>query len=97
MAHEDSNQVMKTIATTIAITLATTCFAAPPAATEKALTLKVVADEEPSGQGGPGMTKRWNELIRTLPLVRLGQELGQGGPLAVAVRDFLDGLFQVIR
>ena len=49
------------------------------------------------GQGGPDMTKRWNELIRTLLLIRLGQELGQGGPLAVAVRDFLDGLLQVIR
>lgn len=43
------------------------------------------------------MTKRWNELVRALLLVRLGQELGQGGPLAVAVRDFLDGLFQLIR
>jgi hypothetical protein len=43
------------------------------------------------------MTKRWNELIRTLLLIRLGQELGQGGPLAVAVRDFLDALLSAIR
>jgi hypothetical protein len=43
------------------------------------------------------MKRRWNELIRCLLLIRLGQELGQGGPLAVAVRDFLDGMLQVIR
>jgi len=55
------------------------------------------AGDEALGQGGPGMTKRWNELIRTLLLIRLGQELGQGGPLAVAVRDFLDGLLTAIR
>lgn len=53
--------------------------------------------EENLGQGGPGMTKRWNELIRCLLLIRLGQELGQGGPLAVAVRDFLDALFAIVR
>lgn len=43
------------------------------------------------------MLKRWDELIRTLLLVRLGQELGQGGAMAVAVRDFLDGLFTIVR
>ena len=43
------------------------------------------------------MRKRWDEAIRCLLLIRLGQELGQGGPLAVAVRDFLDGLFAVVR
>ena len=43
------------------------------------------------------MWKRWDGTIRALLLIRLGQELGQGGPLAVAVRDFLDGLFTVVR
>lgn len=43
------------------------------------------------------MWKRWDELIRALLLIRLGQELGQSGPLAEAVRDFLDGLLRVVR
>lgn len=32
----------------------------------------------------------WNALIRSLLLVRLGQELGTVGPLARAVHDILD-------
>jgi hypothetical protein len=43
------------------------------------------------------MRERWDEAIQCLLLIRLGQELGQGGPLALAVRDFLDGLFAVVR
>lgn len=43
------------------------------------------------------MWKRWDQLIRALLLIRLGQELGQAGPLAEAVRNFLDALFAVIR
>ena len=44
------------------------------------------------------MTKhRWDEAIRCLLLVRLGQEIGQAGPLAEAVRDFLDGLLTLLR
>ena len=43
------------------------------------------------------MWKRWDEAIRGLLLIRLGQELGQAGQMAEAVRDFLDGLFSAIR
>ena len=32
----------------------------------------------------------WNALIRSLLLVRLGQELGTAGPLAKAIHDVLD-------
>lgn len=32
----------------------------------------------------------WDSLIRSLLLVRLGQELGTVGPLAKAVHDVLD-------
>jgi hypothetical protein len=40
---------------------------------------------------------RWNHMIRSLLLVRLGQELGTDGPLALAVHDFLDALLSVVR
>jgi hypothetical protein len=43
------------------------------------------------------MKRHWNEAIKSLLLIRLGQELGQAGQLAEAVRDFLDGLFAVVR
>ena len=40
---------------------------------------------------------RWNHMIRSLLLVRLGQELGTDGPLALAVHDFLDALIGLVR
>jgi|APGre2960657404_1045060.scaffolds.fasta_scaffold587015_1 hypothetical protein len=43
------------------------------------------------------MAKRVDDVIRSLLLIRLGQELGQAGQLAGAVRDFLDGLFSLVR
>ena len=43
------------------------------------------------------MKRYWNEAIRCLLLIRLGQELGQGGPMATAVRDFLDGFLGLVR
>lgn len=43
------------------------------------------------------MWKRWDEVIQCLLLIRLGQELGQAGPMAEAVRDFLDGLLRLVR
>lgn len=41
--------------------------------------------------------RTWDHLIVALVLIRLGQELGQGGTAAVAVRDFLDCLLRLIR
>lgn len=38
----------------------------------------------------------WNSLIRSLLLVRLGQELGTVGPLAKAVHDVLDLISAVV-
>lgn len=35
---------------------------------------------------------RWNQAIRALLLVRLGQELGTDSPLARAVRALLDAV-----
>lgn len=43
------------------------------------------------------MWKRWDQLIKALLLVRLGQELGQTGPLAEAVRDFVDAFLALVR
>lgn len=39
----------------------------------------------------------WNDLVRGLLLVRLGQELGTDSPLARAVHEFLGTLLQAIR
>jgi len=36
---------------------------------------------------GTTMNLRWNELLRALVLVRLGQELGTESRLAVAIHD----------
>jgi hypothetical protein len=41
--------------------------------------------------------ERWNQCVRGLLLVRLGQELGTDGPLARAVHDFLDALIGLVR
>ena len=40
---------------------------------------------------------RWNQCIRGLLLVRLGQELGTDGPLARAIHDLLDAFLMVVR
>ena len=40
---------------------------------------------------------RWNQLIRGLLLVRLGQELGSTSPLALAIHDFLDAVLRLVR
>ena len=36
-------------------------------------------------------------LLAALVLIRLGQELGHDSPLAMAVRDFVDALFSLVR
>lgn len=41
--------------------------------------------------------RTWDNMIVALVLIRLGQELGQGGAAAIAVRDFLDCLLRLIR
>ena len=38
----------------------------------------------------------WNGIIRTLLLVRLGQELGTASPLARAVADTVDALAAMV-
>jgi hypothetical protein len=40
---------------------------------------------------------RWNQWLRWLLLVRLGQELGTDGPLAQAIHDLLDAFLRVVR
>lgn len=40
---------------------------------------------------------RWNQWIRGLLLVRVGQELGCDSKLAVAIHDFLDAILSVVR
>jgi hypothetical protein len=39
----------------------------------------------------------WNELVRGLLLVRLGQELGTDSPLARSIHGLIDTLLQAIR
>lgn len=39
---------------------------------------------------------RWNQCIRALVLVRLGQELGTDSPLARAVRSLLDAIAGIV-
>lgn len=43
------------------------------------------------------MKRHWDNLLAALVLVRLGQELGTDGPLARAVRSFLDCLLAAVR
>lgn len=82
---------MKTIATTvaIAITLATTCFAAPPAATEKALTLKVVGVHD--GDTITGVTQA-NEQVKVrldaIDAPELKQPFGQAAKKALGDKVF---------
>ena len=38
------------------------------------------------------MDKRWNAVIQSLVLVKLGQELGTDSPAARAIHDLLDFL-----
>lgn len=42
-------------------------------------------------------SSEWDRVIGCLLLVKLGQSLGSGGPLAEAVRMIVDGLLAVIR
>ena len=39
---------------------------------------------------------RWNQCIRSLILVRLGQELGTDGPVARAVCSLLDAVLGIL-
>ncbi len=39
----------------------------------------------------------WDRAIGALLLVKLGQSLGHGGPVAEAVRNLVDGLLAVVR
>lgn len=39
----------------------------------------------------------WNDLVRGLLLVRLGQELGTDSPLARAIHDLINTLMQSVR
>lgn len=39
----------------------------------------------------------WNDLVRGLLLVRLGQELGTDSPLARAVHDLIGVFMQAVR
>jgi len=80
---------MKTIATTfaIAITLATTCLAGPPAATEKALSLKVVGVHD--GDTITGVNQA-NEQVKVrldaIDAPELKQPFGQAA-LPITVRE----------
>ena len=82
---------MKTIATTvaIAITLATTCLAGPPAATEKALTLKVVGVHD--GDTITGVNQA-NEQVKVrldaIDAPELKQPFGQAAKKALGDKVF---------
>lgn len=41
------------------------------------------------------MARRWNAVMQSLVLVRLGQELGTDGPAARAIHDLLELLASI--
>lgn len=41
--------------------------------------------------------ERWNQLIHSLLMVRLGQELGCDSPLTRAIHDLIDALIKTVR